>query len=142
MWPREVESRRGLSEGTLSLSSDAQQAIPPAPALAASSFAHIRQTFHRRPTRSDRFAAEAAWSAGKWEQLERTLGSSTVSQGNTLLDFNVGIGHALLALRRKSGTEFKNTVASLRDTLVTGLSPFDSNICAKRCQNPTRSLDM
>jgi serine/threonine-protein kinase ATR len=69
------------------------------------------------------FAAEAAWSAGKWEQLERTLGSSTVSQDITLLDFNVGVGHALLALRRKNSSEFKKIVALLRGTLVTGLSP-------------------
>lgn len=69
------------------------------------------------------FAAEAAWSAGKWAHLERTLGSSSIPQGTTLLDFNVGIGHALLSLRRKNGSEFKNIVASLRDALAAGLSP-------------------
>jgi serine/threonine-protein kinase ATR len=69
------------------------------------------------------FAAEAAWSAGKWEHLERTLGSSPTSHGHPSLDFNVGVGRALLALRRKDNANFKTIVASLRDALTTGLSP-------------------
>jgi serine/threonine-protein kinase ATR len=69
------------------------------------------------------FAAEAAWSAGKWEQLERILGSSSISDPNAFLDFNVGIGRALLALRRKDGNEFLKTIAALREALAAGLTP-------------------
>jgi serine/threonine-protein kinase ATR len=67
------------------------------------------------------FATEAAWSAGKWVQLERILTSST-SQTNTFLDFNVGVGRALLALRRKDAAEFKIIIATLREALARGLS--------------------
>ncbi|KAF1921015.1 hypothetical protein BDU57DRAFT_509551 [Ampelomyces quisqualis] len=69
------------------------------------------------------FAAEAAWSAGKWEQLERILGSSSIPEKITLLDFNVGVGRALLALRRKDGSKFGTLIAALRETLAAGLSP-------------------
>ncbi|KAH8732219.1 hypothetical protein GQ44DRAFT_602205 [Phaeosphaeriaceae sp. PMI808] len=69
------------------------------------------------------FAVEAAWSVGKWEQLERILGSSPALEKNTFLDFNVGVGRALLALRRKDSAEFKATIISLREALATGLSP-------------------
>jgi serine/threonine-protein kinase ATR len=69
------------------------------------------------------FAAEAAWSAGKWEQLEKILGSSSNPEKITLLDFNVGVGRALLALRRKDSRDFETLIAALRETLASGLSP-------------------
>lgn len=69
------------------------------------------------------FAAEAAWSAGKWEHLERVLGSSPVLEKFTFLDFNVGIGRALLALRRDDREAFKTIIASLRETLAQALTP-------------------
>jgi serine/threonine-protein kinase ATR len=69
------------------------------------------------------FAAEAAWSAGKWEQLERLLGSSPAPEKLTLLDFNVGVGRALLALRRKDSTNFTTIIADLRAALAAELSP-------------------
>lgn len=69
------------------------------------------------------FAVEAAWSAAKWDQLERILRPSTVLPVTSLPDFNVGIGHALLALRRRDGAEFRKIVASLRGTVVARLSP-------------------
>ncbi|KAF1947946.1 hypothetical protein EJ02DRAFT_429695 [Clathrospora elynae] len=69
------------------------------------------------------FAAEAAWSAGKWEQLERLLGACTTSDTKAFVDFNVGVGQALLALRRRKGTEFQEVIAKLREALATTLSP-------------------
>jgi serine/threonine-protein kinase ATR len=69
------------------------------------------------------FAAEAAWSAGKWEQLERVLGSSLAPEKLTLLDFNVGVGRALLALRRKDRSDFTTIIANLRAALAAELSP-------------------
>lgn len=69
------------------------------------------------------FAVEAAWSAGKWEQLDKLLRFSSTTDSASFLDFNVGIGCALLALHRKDGKEFKRLIASLRETLAKGLSP-------------------
>lgn len=67
------------------------------------------------------FAAEAAWSTGKWDQLERVLASPS-EQANPSTDFNVGIGRALLALRRKQGDEFKQIVEVLRAAAAKDLS--------------------
>ncbi|KAF1842478.1 uncharacterized protein K460DRAFT_346363 [Cucurbitaria berberidis CBS 394.84] len=69
------------------------------------------------------FAAEAAWSAGKWEQLERHLGTSPSTNTNTFMDFNVGIGRALLALRHKKSAEFADIIATLRETVAKGFTP-------------------
>jgi serine/threonine-protein kinase ATR len=68
------------------------------------------------------FATEAAWSAGKWTQLERILVSSKTAK-TTFLDFNVGVGRALLALRSKDIGEFKDIIAMLRESLARSLSP-------------------
>ncbi|KAH4967839.1 hypothetical protein HBI26_107510 [Parastagonospora nodorum] len=69
------------------------------------------------------FAAEAAWSAGKWPQLERILGSSPAPEKISILDFNVGVGRALLALRHKDSTAFQAIITTLREALAAGLSP-------------------
>lgn len=69
------------------------------------------------------FAAEAAWSTGKWDQLERTLTLPAEHLTGTSLEFNVGIGKALLALRHKNGNEFKVIVESLRGAVAKALSP-------------------
>ncbi|USP73715.1 uncharacterized protein yc1106_00989 [Curvularia clavata] len=69
------------------------------------------------------FAAEAAWSAGKWEQLERLLGTSHGTDSNNLLDFNVGVGHALLALRRNEISTFQRIIAQLRELVAKSLTP-------------------
>jgi serine/threonine-protein kinase ATR len=69
------------------------------------------------------FAAEAAWSAGKWEKLERVLGASPALENITFLDFNVGVGRALLALHRKDSLGFNTIVATLREALAAGFSP-------------------
>lgn len=69
------------------------------------------------------FAAEAAWSAGKWEQLERLLSSSPATGTHAFIDFNVGVGRALLALRYRRSTEFQTIIASLREALAKSMSP-------------------
>ena len=68
------------------------------------------------------FAAEAAWSTGKWEQLERILASSP-DRSSSAVDFNVGLGRALLALRRHNSVEFRKVVESLRDSVSKSLTP-------------------
>ena len=73
------------------------------------------------------FAAEAAWSAGKWTQLERILGASADKINGVTTDFNVSVGKALLALYRTNEAEFKAITAALRGTLSKGLSPSNTN---------------
>ncbi|KAF2019578.1 hypothetical protein BU24DRAFT_419179 [Aaosphaeria arxii CBS 175.79] len=69
------------------------------------------------------FAAEAAWSTGKWPQLERVLSLSPADQGGASHKFNVGIGRALLALRSGQQEEFSKTIESLRAAVAAELSP-------------------
>jgi serine/threonine-protein kinase ATR len=69
------------------------------------------------------FAAEAAWSTGKWEQLERILSSSPAPEAISFVDFNVGVGRALLALRHKDVVNFKAIIVTLREALAAELSP-------------------
>lgn len=73
------------------------------------------------------FAAEAAWSAGKWTQLERILGSSSEKVTGVTIDFNVGVGRALLALYRTEEADFRNICAALRENLSKGLSPSNTH---------------
>jgi serine/threonine-protein kinase ATR len=68
------------------------------------------------------FAAEAAWSTGKWGHLERMLGYPA-EQASHSTNFNVGVGRALLALRGKETEKFKKIIESLRATVAKDLSP-------------------
>ncbi|KAH7552423.1 hypothetical protein BM1_08374 [Bipolaris maydis] len=68
------------------------------------------------------FAAEAAWSAGKWEQLERLLNNSRSTDSNSFMDFNVGMGKALLALRHDKVGEFRRLIAHLRELVAKSLT--------------------
>ncbi|KAF1837293.1 protein kinase rad3 [Decorospora gaudefroyi] len=70
------------------------------------------------------FAAEAAWSAGKWDQLERLLATTPGSHTDAFMDFNVGVGRALLALRRKNGHQLQEIIAKLRQLVAKSLSPL------------------
>ncbi|KAF2867552.1 protein kinase rad3 [Massariosphaeria phaeospora] len=72
------------------------------------------------------FAAEAAWSTGKWDQLERILASPSDQQFNTSSDFNVGVGKALLSLRDNQGDDFMVMIRSLREAVAKSLSPSSS----------------
>lgn len=73
------------------------------------------------------FAVEAAWSAGKWTQLERILGTSSDKIIGTITDFNVCVGKALLALYNEEESDFTNLIAALRGTLSKSLSPSNTN---------------
>lgn len=72
------------------------------------------------------FAAEAAWSTGKWSHLERILASPS-EQANSSVDFNVGVGRALLALRSKQAEKFKEILESLRAGVAKDLSPTSTS---------------
>ncbi|OCK82203.1 hypothetical protein K432DRAFT_473031 [Lepidopterella palustris CBS 459.81] len=69
------------------------------------------------------FAAEAAWVTGKWQKLEKILETPAEVLSQVSQEFNVGIGKALLALRRKDKDDFLATIASLREGVARGLSP-------------------
>jgi len=69
------------------------------------------------------FAAEAAWSAGKWDQLKRILSVSNGVEPNNFMDFNVGVGQALLALRGNQSAEFQRIIAQLRELIARSLTP-------------------
>lgn len=73
------------------------------------------------------FAAEAAWSAGKWTQLERVLGASPDKVVGATIDFNVGVGRALLALYQTDEAQFMTITAALRGVLSKNLSPSNTN---------------
>jgi serine/threonine-protein kinase ATR len=68
------------------------------------------------------FAVEAAWSTGKWDQLDRILIEPSGVLNTSSSNFNVGIGKALLALRHGKTDDFKHTVNDLRTVLSNGLS--------------------
>lgn len=66
------------------------------------------------------FAVEASWSTGRWTTLEKHLKDAPVDIGG---DFNVSVGHALLALRNdESSTRFIDIVRELRESLASRLS--------------------
>ena len=69
------------------------------------------------------FAAEAAWSTGKWDQLKRILAASSDKQVNATLDFNVGVGLAMLAMRSGSVDDFEQIIEALREGVAKSLSP-------------------
>ncbi|KAH6616589.1 hypothetical protein C7974DRAFT_427548 [Boeremia exigua] len=73
------------------------------------------------------FAAEAAWSVGKWTQLERILGASSDKVVGVTMNFNVGVGKALLALYQTDEAQFRTIIAGLRGTLSQSLSPSNTN---------------
>ena len=73
------------------------------------------------------FAAEAAWSAGKWTQLQRILGSSSEKVTGATINFNVGVGRALLALYKTEEADFRNITAALRENLSKSLSPSNTH---------------
>jgi serine/threonine-protein kinase ATR len=65
------------------------------------------------------FATEASWATGRWLALEKY--TAMVPKG-TAEDFNVSIGHALLALHAKDTDRFTSTLRSLREQIACSLS--------------------
>lgn len=65
------------------------------------------------------FVMEASWATGKWTVLERYVDKSADSLSG---DFNVDIGHVLLALHEKDYERFTALVKRLRETIAKGLS--------------------
>lgn len=66
------------------------------------------------------YATEAAWLTGKWDVLDQLLKSES---GDTSQNFDIGIGKALLALRKADKESFESGISSLRAKIMHGLSP-------------------
>ena len=65
------------------------------------------------------FAAEASWASGRWATLEKYLSMAPQDIGG---DFDVNIGHALLALRKQDNASFTDTIQKLREKIAGRLS--------------------
>lgn len=65
------------------------------------------------------FATEASWATGRWLALKKytSTESKIVSE-----DFNVRVGHALLALHGENPDLFQSTVQSIREQIAGSLS--------------------
>ncbi|KAF2457856.1 hypothetical protein BDY21DRAFT_320173 [Lineolata rhizophorae] len=67
------------------------------------------------------FAAEAAWVTNKWDTLEKFLSKSKAHDHptrQTSLNFNVGIGCALLSLKQNDKRGFASSIDSLRQGIA------------------------
>ncbi|TVY82181.1 Protein kinase rad3 [Lachnellula suecica] len=65
------------------------------------------------------FATEASWATARWAALKKytSMDAKDVSE-----DFNVRLGHALLALHRKEVDVFQSTIQSIRGQIARSLS--------------------
>lgn len=83
---------------------------------------HIQNLLGSRaelPPQTLALAAEASWTTGRWNILEQFLESEPCLSSQ---DFNVGIGKALLALKRQDQVTFNQTVSTLRGNVTGSLS--------------------
>lgn len=65
------------------------------------------------------FAVEASWVTGKWDKLDLYLSDTKI---DSVVDFNVGVGLALLALHQKEFGNFERAIYHLRGTIARSLS--------------------
>jgi serine/threonine-protein kinase ATR len=69
------------------------------------------------------FATEASWATGRWLALDKYTSIASKMVGE---DFNVSVGHALLALHNKDTHRFTSTVRSLRERIACSISAATS----------------
>jgi len=69
------------------------------------------------------FATEASWATGRWLALDKYTSLASKNVGE---DFNVSVGHALLALHKKDTNHFTSTVRSLRERIACSISAATS----------------
>lgn len=65
------------------------------------------------------FAVEAAWISGKWDVLDNYLAESNRQAQSS---YEIKIGSALSALRKRDAVTFTNVIARARDDVVNGLT--------------------
>lgn len=66
------------------------------------------------------FAVEAAWATGRWETLQKYLNS--YNAGDILENFNLGVGSALLALKRGQTEGFASQIQELKEITASSMS--------------------
>ena len=66
------------------------------------------------------FAAEASWTTGRWDTLQKYLSQAPPATGG---DFNISVGRTLLALHQGDSEGFKSIVSTLREQIACSLSP-------------------
>ncbi|KAF2761422.1 hypothetical protein EJ05DRAFT_449694 [Pseudovirgaria hyperparasitica] len=74
------------------------------------------------PSRALPFAAEAAWVTGKWDRLEKALARVPEDVSLSTQDFNMGVGKALLALRKGNEDNFKSTLSAVQEGITRSLT--------------------
>ena len=78
------------------------------------------------------FAAEAAWSTGRWSTLEKY---TSLAPGGLTSNFNLGVGQSLLALQKKDREQFSGIIQSLREQITRAFSSATTsslNICHEK----------
>ncbi|SZF04158.1 unnamed protein product [Blumeria hordei] len=65
------------------------------------------------------YAVESSWTTGRWNILEKYTEMATQSVTE---DFNVNIGHALLALHKKNQNKFCMTIHKIREQIARSFS--------------------
>ena len=78
------------------------------------------------------FAVEASWATGRWQTLQKYLGS--YNAGNHLEVFNLGIGSALLALKDGKLDQFKAFIQELRDKAASSMS-YSATVSLQSCHD-------
>ncbi|KAF1987090.1 hypothetical protein K402DRAFT_463189 [Aulographum hederae CBS 113979] len=82
------------------------------------------------------FAAEAAWSTGRWATLEKFVNDVPDSSNE---DLNVAIGHALLALRDKNDKQFLSIISGQREVIARSFTTSNT-ASLQACHEQTLSL--
>ena len=65
------------------------------------------------------FAAEAAWTTGRWDTLSRFLATDA---GCANHDFDTEVGRLFLSLQAKDSARFNTLLTSMRDSIACGIS--------------------
>ena len=78
------------------------------------------------------YAVEASWATGRWQTLQKYLGS--YNAGNHLEVFNLGIGSALLSLKDGKPDQFKDYMRELRDKVASSMS-YSATVSLQSCHD-------
>ena len=78
------------------------------------------------------YAVEASWATGRWQTLQKYLGS--YNAGNHLEVFNLGIGSALLSLKQGKPDQFKDYMRELRDKAASSMS-YSATVSLQSCHD-------
>ena len=77
------------------------------------------ESFEKAPPLFRPFAIEACWMTSKWDKLDTQL---SLTEDSQMIDFNIGIGSALLHLRNGDLVGLNNIMGKLRAETARGFS--------------------